>query len=77
VRDGDVVLIDRSEVCPRRLVTLRSWYWLELHRHYKNGVLPLAGGLLDQPYSFHRAMAVIDEWEARCARSASQANTHR
>ena len=36
-----------------------------MYRHYKNGVLALAGGLLDQPNVYVIAMGVIDERTAR------------
>lgn len=58
-----------SYVCPRKLVTARSWFFLDLYRHYKNGFLPCAGGLLEQPFSFVRAMAIIDEWMNKSGRS--------
>lgn len=46
--------------CPRRLVTPATLLWVDLYRHYKNGVLPLAGGLLDQPACYTRAMSTLD-----------------
>ncbi len=62
-------VLERSPVCPARLITERSRFFLELHRHYKNGVLPIAGGLLDQPYAYMRAMTIIEEWVARAEQS--------
>lgn len=53
-------VVEYSEVCPRRLITERSHYFLRLHRHYLNGVLPVAGGLLDQPHAYVRAMSIIE-----------------
>ena len=46
--------------CLRQLVTPASWEFIRLFRHYKAGVLPLAGGLFDQPARFVDAMEVID-----------------
>jgi hypothetical protein len=54
-----------STRCLRKLISDRSRLMLELYGHYKNGILPVAGGLLDQPYSYYRAMTVIDEWMRR------------
>ena len=51
--------------CPRRYVSVRSHFMMQLHRHYKNGVLPVAGGLLDQPYAYLQAMTTIEEWMTR------------
>lgn len=46
--------------CLRQLVTPTSWEFLRLYKHYKQGVMPYAGGLLDQPSRFVDAMEVID-----------------
>lgn len=51
-----------SSVCLRKLITDRTIMMLDLYGHYKNGVLPVAGGLLDQPYAYYRAMTIIDQW---------------
>lgn len=51
-----------SDVCFRKQLTPFTILMLDLHRHYKNGVLPLAGGLLDQPYTYFRAMTTLDHW---------------
>lgn len=75
VSDGDTVLVERSEVCPRRLVWGRSWFWLDLFWHYENGVLPIAGGLLDQPYSYVKAMQLIAAVKGRYARPPSAADS--
>jgi hypothetical protein len=42
------------------MVTPTSWEFIRLYRHYKAGILPLSGGLLDQPSRFIDAMDVID-----------------
>lgn len=62
---GEATLAPRT--CPRKLVSDASWDWLRLHRFFKQGVLPYAGGLLDQPYRFLEAMEVIDGAEAESA----------
>lgn len=38
---------------------MRSWFWMDLYEHYRNGVLPVAGGLLDQPNAYMRAMTIL------------------
>jgi len=35
---------------------------INLYAHYKNKILPLSGGLLNQPNGYVRAMAVIDNY---------------
>jgi len=42
------------------MVTDRSRTMLRLFRHYRNGVLINAGGLLDQPAAYVDAMDQID-----------------
>jgi len=42
--------------------------FIRLYRHYKNGVLPYGGGLLNQPNTYIEAMDTI---EARLEQNAS------
>ena len=58
---GVVVL----SMCPKRYVSARSHFMLQLYRHYRNGVLPVSGGLLDQPFAYFSAMTTIEEWMTR------------
>jgi hypothetical protein len=51
-----------SERCFRKLLTPRTLFLMEMYQHYKNGVLPVAGGLLDQPFAYVHAMGIIDAW---------------
>ena len=37
-----------------------SWEWLKWYGHYKNCILPAAGGLLDQTAVFVEAMEAIE-----------------
>lgn len=46
--------------CPKPMITPESSWFLRLYRHYKNHLLPHAGGLLDQPNAYLEAMEVID-----------------
>jgi len=52
-----------TNVCFLPLITPLSRGLLSLHVHYKNGVLPLAGGLLNQPNGYIRAMEIIEQNE--------------
>jgi len=38
------------------MVTYQSSFFLRLNGHYKNGILPYSGGLLDQPAVYIEAM---------------------
>jgi hypothetical protein len=51
-------------------VTEQDVWLLEMYAHYKNGVLPFAGGLFNQPNLYVEAMGVIDG----CSRSFSKNN---
>ena len=42
------------------MVTARSNFLLKMYRHYKNGVLAVAGGVLDQPNAYIEAVEIID-----------------
>ena len=55
------------------MVTEQDIWLLEMYAHYKNGVLPFAGGLLNQPNIYVEAMGVIDDY----ARSVIQDNRAR
>lgn len=48
---------------------------LDWHTHYKNGILPVSGGLLDQSAYFQESMREIEHWIA--ANKAEQARTKR
>lgn len=50
----------KSLVCPAKLVDTQSLTLIQLHRHYLNGILPLAGGLLDQSNFYIESMTYID-----------------
>ncbi|MBL1293069.1 MAG: hypothetical protein COB61_004270 [Thiotrichales bacterium] len=45
------------------MITTQTQTLIRLYRHYNNGVLPLSGGILDQPHSFTHAMEVLDAWQ--------------
>jgi len=50
----------RVHECPLKLVTQDSMAWMEWYGHYKNGLLPISGGLLDQSAVFTQAMDFIE-----------------
>ncbi len=47
---------------------------LKLYGHYKNQLLPFAGGLYDQPATYTEAMEIIDVQQARVL--SEQAKKH-
>lgn len=49
-----------SRTCLLPMITPESYAWLRLHTHYKEGYLPRAGGILDQPNKFMEAMEVLN-----------------
>jgi hypothetical protein len=56
--------------CPVRHLTADVARLLKLYGHYRNGFLPVAGGVLDQTPQFLEAMAVIAQQVAEQERSA-------
>lgn len=56
-----VLLIDGEPIyrCPVALLTLETATLCRLYPHYTRGVLPVAGGLLDQTATFLDAMEVL------------------
>jgi hypothetical protein len=49
-----------TNICIKPMVTATHHQLLRLHKHYKNGLLPLSGGVLDQPNIYLEAMELID-----------------
>lgn len=41
------------------MITAQSRFLMRMYGHYKNRLLPLAGGLLDQPNYYIEAMELI------------------
>lgn len=52
-----------SRTCLLPMVTPQSTFLVDLHRHYKNAVLPYAGGILDQPAYYAEAMGILSSRE--------------
>lgn len=46
--------------CPIFLASENTWSVIRLYSHYKNGYLPIAGGINDQTPQFLRSMEIID-----------------
>ncbi len=49
-----------TNICLKPMVTSKSLGFLKMYTHYKNRLLPYSGGILDQPYSYIRAMEIIE-----------------
>lgn len=49
-----------SKTCLLPMITSESRALLGLYTHYKNGLLPFGGGVLDQPCVFDDAMQLIE-----------------
>jgi hypothetical protein len=49
-----------SRTCLLPMITPGSRALLGLYTHYKNGLLPFSGGVLDQPGVFGEAMELIE-----------------
>lgn len=54
-----------SRTCLLPMITPLSHQLMRLYNHYKNQLLPLAGGLYDQPAVYTEAMEIIDAQQAR------------
>lgn len=51
---------DGRYTCPLPEITSLSRTFLSLHTHYKSRLLPLSGGLLNQPNAYLQAMELIE-----------------
>jgi len=49
-----------SDVCLLPMISDLSSRYMRLYHHYKNGLLPISGGLLDQSSMYLEAMEIID-----------------
>lgn len=54
-----------SRTCLLPMITPLSHQLMRLYRHYKNHMLPFAGGLYDQPALYTEAMEIIDTQHER------------
>lgn len=50
-----------SRTCLLPMVTAQSRFLLGLYRHYRAGLLAVAGGVLEQPQYYLTAMEILDE----------------
>lgn len=48
-----------SRTCLLPMITPASRFFVRLYRHYKNKILPYAGGILEQPQLYVEAMEVL------------------
>lgn len=53
-----------SRTCLLPMITPESRHLLRLHKHYRYGLLPLGGGLLEQPNLYLEAMEILSDREA-------------
>ena len=51
---------EEIRMCPITITSQNSWAVLRMYSHYKNGFLPVSGGILDQTNHFNRSMEIID-----------------
>lgn len=49
-----------SRTCLLPMIEEGSRHLIAQYQHYKNGLLPYAGGMLDQPAAFSEAMNLIE-----------------
>lgn len=49
-----------SNVCLLPMITEKTREAMRLHIHYKNNILPCAGGLYDQPAWYIEAMELLE-----------------
>lgn len=61
-----------SRTCLLPMITGASHEFMRLYTHYKNNVLPYAGGLYDQPAVWREAMEIIDANQARVLREINE-----
>jgi hypothetical protein len=54
-----------SRTCLLPMITQQSRYLLRMYTHYKNRLLPHAGGLLDQPHYYIDAMEILADLDAK------------
>ena len=52
-----------SNICFLELITSDTRAYMKLYRHYNKSILPLSGGLLDQPAVYLNAMEIIERWQ--------------
>ena len=50
-----------SNTCLLPKIDAATWYLFRLHSHYKNSVLLVAGGIMDQPNKYIATMDLITE----------------
>lgn len=51
-----------SKTCLLPLVDSQTWDILSMYKHYRNGLLPYSGGVLEQPNAYLVAMELISDF---------------
>ncbi len=65
-------------VCPAKSRDpANASFWTSLYNEYKSGVLPCAGGLLDQPSAYAQAMRALKRIETEVCAHAAKAQAER
>jgi len=54
-------VIYEGRVCPKGTMETFEMQMISDYQHYKNGILPFAGGLYDQPHMAMQCMTIIDQ----------------
>lgn len=65
--DGAPGGVFQSRTCLLPMITQESSFLLRLHAHYKQGLLPYDGGLLEQPNFYLEAMEILTARESEIA----------
>ena len=60
--------------CPIKEVTSEGLEYLEAYKFYKNGVLPMQGGWLNQSQSFIEAIRIIEIETVKVEKEIQKAN---
>lgn len=58
---GGVAPLVESRTCLLPMIDARIWFLFRLYKHYENGVLYQAGGLMEQPSQYIELMEIIRE----------------
>ncbi|MEL6301093.1 MAG: hypothetical protein AAFR07_05590 [Pseudomonadota bacterium] len=53
----------KTNACPLTLIDSLTFSILELHDHYTEGNLLVAGGITDQPHAYRCAMRMVSRWK--------------
>jgi len=73
--------IDNEKImlCPVKQVSSEAMEWMDLYMHYKNGYLPIQGGILQQPKKYLDAIGYIGylDYKLQKDRNDSEKRKHK